>query len=372
MIVALFFSVLAVFLCLLDRNKPYKRFGGLEMAFIALTFFLSIRYGFGNDYEAYFNNFKEFTSYSFELTEFEKWASLQARGEYGFVILNKFFQPVGFFGFIIFLSFFSLYALYQLIKKYVPVNWYWFAVFILAFNPSFLIVGIAGAIRQWIAVTMFVFTFNFVKQRKIIYAIIVMIIASTVHKTALAIIPFYLISFLDINNLSKSKVVIISIIIVLWFLIIPQVGYTLFMPLFEEENMEYYSGYMAQDTGLSIFGISSLLVIGIPFVSLCLIQSMDDEMRLMCLFMICSILFIPMVSVNTMIGRLAWYFSIFTVVVYPKTMELLLCKGKRTLVNVIVSGLLVYYVYLFIGHFLDPLWYDTSYHFHTIFEQPWQ
>ena len=372
MTVSLLFCALAVFLSLLDRNKSSRRFGGLEMAFITLMLFLSIRYGFGNDYETYLNSFREFTSYSYGLTEFEKWASLQDRGEYGFVILNKLFQPVGFFGFIIFLSFFSLYALYRLIKTYVPTNWYWFAVFILAFNPSFLIVGIAGAIRQWIAVTIFVLTFDHIKKKKILLAILVMIVASTIHKSALAVAPFCLMPFLGVNNFSKSKSIILTLFILLWFVLIPRVGYTLFLPLFESESMEYYTGYMSQDTGFSIFGISSLFVIGIPFLCLSLIKRMDYDMRLMCLIMMCSVLFIPMVSVNACIGRLAWYFSIFSVIVYPKAMELLQYKRKVTLVRIIVSGLVVYYLYLFIRHFLDPIWYDTSYHFHTIFEQPWQ
>lgn len=372
MIVSLFFCIIAVFLGLKDRNQRHRKFGGLEMAFITLGIFLSIRYDFGNDYVGYFMSFKEYTSYSFELTDFEKWASLQARGEYGFVILNKLFQPVGFFGFIIFLSAFSLFVLYRLIKKYVPANWYWFSIFILAFNPSFLIVGIAGAIRQWLAVTLFILTFNFILKKKIIPFIIMMLVASTIHKTALAVIPFFLISFLNINNFSKLKAVILCFLILLWFVVIPQVGYTLFLPLFQNEDMEYYIGYMAADTGFNIFGISSLLVIGIPFLCLTQINRMDNNMKLMCLLVICGILFIPMVSVNTMIGRLAWYFSIFTIIVYPKTMELLLNKGKASLVKIIVSALSVYYVYVYISHFLDPVWYDTSYHFHTIFEQPWQ
>ncbi len=369
---SIIFCVLAVLLCLLDRNSPSRRFGGLEMAFITLMFFLSIRYGFGNDYEGYLNGFKEYTSYSFGLTEFENWASLQDRGEYGFVILNKLFQPVGFFGFIIFLSFFSLYALYRLIKTYVPTNWYWFAVFILAFNPSFLIIGIAGAIRQWIAVTIFIFTFEFIKKKKILFAILAMIIASTIHKTALAIIPFCLIPLLGVNKFSKLKSIIIILFIVLWFIIIPRIGYALFLPLFQSDSMEYYTGYMAQDTGFSIFGISSLFVIGIPFLCFSLIKRMSYDMRLMCLIMLCSVFFIPMVSVNVMIGRLAWYFSVFSIIVYPNTMELLLNKKQSAMVWITVSGLVVYYVYLFITHFLDPVWYDTSYYFHTIFEQPWQ
>lgn len=369
---SIIFCVLAVLLCLLDRNSPSRRFGGLEMAFITLMFFLSIRYGFGNDYEGYLASFKEYASYTYGLTEFDKWATLHAHGEYGFVILNKLFQPVGFFGFIIFLSFFSLYALYRLIKTYVPTNWYWFAVFILAFNPSFLIVGIAGAIRQWIAVTIFIFTFEFIKKKKILFAILTMIVASTIHKTALAIIPFCLLPLLGINKFSKLKSTILIVFIVLWFLVIPRFGYILFSPLFQSDNMEFYTGYMAQDTGFSIFGVSSLLVIGIPFLCFSMIKRMNYDMRLMCLIMMCSVLFIPMVSVNVMIGRLAWYFSIFSIIVYPNAMELLMGKKQTAMVFIVVSVLVVYYAYLFITHFFDPVWYDTSYHFHTIFEQPWQ
>lgn len=372
MIVSLFSCILAVLFCLSDRNKSYRKFGGLEIAFIILAIFLSIRYEFGNDYNAYLNNFKEFTFYSFELTDFDKWASLQARGEYGFVILNKVFEPVGFFGFIIFLSIFSLYALYRIIKRYVSPQWYWFAIAILVFNPSFLIIGIAGAIRQWIAVTLFILTFDFIRKQKIIQFIIVMLIASTIHTTALAIIPFCLISFLNIDKFSKTKIAVLSALIALWFIVIPRIGYELFLPLFQNESMEYYTGYMAADTGYNIFGISSLLVIGIPFICLSQINKMEHDMRLMCLLVMCSVLFIPMVSVNTMIGRLAWYFSIFTIIVFPKTMEILRQKGKISLIRLIVTALLVYYIYLFIAHFLDPLWYDTSYHFHTIFEQSWQ
>lgn len=372
MTVALLFCIISVLLCLRDRNRPPTKFGGLEMAFITLTVFLSIRYGFGNDYDGYLMNFHNYASFSYGLTDFEKWASLQARGEYGFVVLNKLFEPVGFFGFIIFLSAFSLYAIYRLIKKYVSPDYYWFSVFILAFNPSFLIVGIAGAIRQWLAVTLFLFSFDFIKNKKIIPFVVVMFVASTIHKSSLAILPCILLALVDLNKFDRTKIILSSVCIVVWFILIPRVGYSLFLPLFQGEEMEYYTGYMAANTGYSIFGISSLLVIGVPFVCLSQINEMHNDVKLMCILLMCSILFVPMVSVNVMIGRLAWYFSIFSIVVYPNTIEVLLDSDKITLSKAIILSLMLYYIYIFITHFLDPVWYETSYHFHTIFEHPWQ
>src|SRR5690606_31529927 len=133
-----------------------SKYGGLEVAFILLTIFMSIRFNFGNDYSSYLDLFIEIGRY--KNLDF-------VQTEIGWTFLNWIFQPIGFFGMIIVLTSFQYAIIYRLIKNYVPKDWYWFSVLIFTLNTGYMLV-FGSMMRQFLAICIFVLAVDFIIKRR--------------------------------------------------------------------------------------------------------------------------------------------------------------------------------------------------------------
>ena len=92
---------------------------GLHQAFILITLFFCFRYDFGSDYLAYLQMFNNINRYNIGLLDFNSLSIFSEKGELGWVLLNKLFNPFGFFGLIAFLS---------ILENYIIFNWSLFNV----------------------------------------------------------------------------------------------------------------------------------------------------------------------------------------------------------------------------------------------------
>ena len=107
------------------KNVKYM----LEISFLIIFFFTAFRYNFGTDYSTYYEVFIAYNSLT--LSEI---LDNSLGVEIGWVIINRFFNFFGFFGLIFAISAYFCYSYYSLIKKYVAVNYYWFAVLLYVFT----------------------------------------------------------------------------------------------------------------------------------------------------------------------------------------------------------------------------------------------
>lgn len=369
MIVALIVSFLAVLFCLFDRKHERRRFGGLELGFLLLTIYLCVRYDYGNDYLGYLDDFYKYNSYNIKLTDFEQLSELQSRGDYGWVIINRLCEPIGFFGMIMLLTILFMGQIYYYIKKYVDPKWYWFSVFLFAFQPLLMVVGVAGMIRQWTVVFIFLCCIDLIRRRKLLLYMAIILVATTIHKTAYILFPVYFITYLNFNK--NSAFVTYMIMVFAAFVIFPFVGYELFMPLFENEQLSTY-GEMVGRGGASGFGISSIITIGMPLLCIAQVRRQSESDKLLFALLSLSILLVPLISINALIGRMVVYFSVFSIVVYPLALDTLKQKGWSSYCNLIIFMIIVYYSYIFISHFTDKVWISHAYYYHTIFSYPWQ
>lgn len=369
MVVALIVCFLAVLLCLVDRKHTTRRFGGLELGFLLLTIYLCIRYDYGNDYLGYLDSFERYNSFSYSITDIDTLAGLQSRGDYGWVIINILCKPLGYFGMIMLLTILFMGQVYYFIKRYVPPKWYWFSVFLFAFHPLLMVVGVAGMIRQWTVVFIFLCCLGLIKKRKIIPYMAIILAATTIHKTAYILFPVYFVTYHKWNH--KNSVAVFAFFLLAWSALIPNIPIDLIMSLFDNEQLSSYEEMIGTGTS-SGYGISSILVIGMSLLCLSQIRDRDESTQFLYRIMALSLLFVPLIGLNSLIGRLVVYFSIMTIVAYPLTIESLLQKRKVNLCYAIISIFVIYYLYIFITHFTSPVWYKHAYIYRTIFSVPWQ
>ena len=369
MIVALIVCFLAVLLCLFDRKHAKRKFGGLELGFLLLTIYLCIRYDYGNDYLGYLDDFYNYNSFGYSITDIDALAGLQSRGDYGWVMINLICEPIGFFGMIMLLTVLFMGQVYYYIKRYVPPKWYWFSVFLFAFHPLLMVVGVAGMIRQWTATFIFLCCIGLIKKRKIIPYMAIILAATTIHKTAYILFPVYFVTYFKWNH--KNSIALFFFLLLTWYALVPYIPIDLIMLMFDNEQLAVYGEFLGIGTA-SGYGISSILVIGMPLLCLSQIRDRDESTQLLYRLMMLSILFIPLLSLNSLIGRLVAYFSIMTIIAYPLTIESLLQKRKVGLCYAIIAILMIYYLYIFTLHFKDPVWYNHAYIYRTIFSVPWQ
>lgn len=172
--VILFSSVL---IALLGREKS-KLFTGVS--FFVLFMFAALRYRFGNDYMGYY--YQYLTIRRGMHTTFD---------EPLFVMLNK-ISP-SFYILIAITSFFFVFTVYQLVRKNVSVENQWISVLIFVISPYLFLMNLS-AIRQCIAMTLFVVSIRFVREKRLLLYVLCIIVATMFHKSTWILLPIYFIA----------------------------------------------------------------------------------------------------------------------------------------------------------------------------------
>ncbi len=181
-VIAVFFAFLA------SVDKAW-----LKVTFFVIFAFLALRYNFGNDYKGYNNRFLEINGYQDigVAAEFVTW-------EPGWFFLNRMFGvwgSSGFFLMVALLAAFNCFVYYLFIKRYVPPSYYWFAVFLYIFTPGLMLVH-SSAMRQSVAIALFLLAIDFLCRKKILLYFLCLTIAITFHKSAVVLVPIYLLTLI--------------------------------------------------------------------------------------------------------------------------------------------------------------------------------
>lgn len=354
MIVTIIISLIAILFAFLARYKKFSY--GLEIAFIILTMFVAIRYDWGSDYSGYLESFKyvgSFASFDPEIL----------RTEPGWNFLNYFFQPIGFFGFTIFLTVFEYFVIYRLIKKYVPIEWYWLSIFIFTFNTSFLLVT-SSMMRQFLAMCIFIIAIEYIIKKRWIISILLILLASTFHTSALILLPFAFFGYLNIS-LTKSKPYIwFGIYLLLYFFAVDLLG-DYFMQMIQIEQFQDYQVYLYADKGAKGTGLGVIFLM-IMYLFLLLYQKYQSyNMKTIFILFAVSFFFYLFSDIAPLTARLGYYFSIFSIVCYPLMFYVM---KNKTLKYILLSGYIILVLKGYID-FFDPsgIWYKHYYTYQTIF-----
>ena len=174
--------VLAYPLCIY-KPAPWKKLVYLSIEFLYLWFLATFRSGIGFDFQSYINIFADVKAAANPL-------DLMSAGlEPGFLLLNKL------------MSFFVssstvMYGIYAFLTL-APIFWFlykycrdaWFSAWLYATLTFFYTT--MNFIRQGLACSVVVLSYKFLKEKKPIPYIIIILLAASFHKTALIMIPLY-------------------------------------------------------------------------------------------------------------------------------------------------------------------------------------
>lgn len=358
------FCLFIVFIGVLSSNGKIKY--GLEIAFFFIALFSALRYDYGNDYMTYnelFNNISKFPSFKYIFGLYDSPFSKYDGAEIGWVLLNKFFSPIGFKGMIAFISFFTSYVYYKFIKLYVPQKWYWLALFTYIFDTNLFFVPLS-MMRQSLGMVLFIVAFRYISDRKLIKSILLILVASLFHKSALILLPLVFVGFI---KGVKGKVVSIGFsVIFLLLMMMQELTSSVVETALSVATFEGYSGYFEEFEAADKFGlgfISRLLTFFIPFLFYYSDSASNSpDKRLLTFMAAMSFLVAPFTLILGFLGRIDYYFSIFNMVAFPLIYDWL---SKGPLKYSLVTVYMAYVLFSFYQFFTNPIWVSFT-HYQTI------
>lgn len=355
--VTLIIGIISVFFALLESIGKWKH--GLKFSLFTIFIFLALRYDFGNDYMSYFEFFEDINSYKTLNLNL-----ITVKGtEIGWLYLNRFFGLFGergFFLMVTFLAGVTCYILYRFIKKYVPPNYYWFAIFMYVFDPTKMLV-LSSAMRQQVAGIIFLRATDFIVDNKPLKYIIAIIIASLFHTSA--IILLILVVFCFINSPITPKVSIIIAFILFLLYAIP----SSFFASVEALVMKYapfYEGYLYEELYDKI-GLGWALTMFIYGVILFYIINDKSKLNNKLFYIgISAMIFSSLGIIVPLASRYSFYFFVLPLVVYP----LIFNKIRNQIFKLcVMSSIIILAIYSLLGFFNSPVWVEKFYNYKTIF-----
>lgn len=189
-------------------NKNFKY--GLFFSFVILFVFLGLRYGFGFDYKMYE---KEFFIINFKPNE---WNPGMERLEAGWVLLNHLFKYIGFNGLIIFHSLIYCFSIFLFFDTFYQSRFNkTFALFLLLVAPGALLLHICF-LRQSMALSLILLSLVLMyKDFKFYFSILLVLLATTFHLSALIFIPIFFARYLRGTKIVYISISLISIILII-------------------------------------------------------------------------------------------------------------------------------------------------------------
>ncbi len=347
---------LIVLMALLGAKPQYRPFVGLS--FVVLFLFAALRYDFGNDYMTYYEQFQ-----AYKLTgesSFDK--------ETLYIFLNRVFPD--FFLMIAFMSLLFVYSIWRLVKDHMQAEYIWTSLAILLINPYIFLMDLS-AIRQTMALILFMCSVNYAQKKKIIPYSICIIMAAMFHKTAIVLLPVYF--WANDQQVSRKRCIAICFSI-LFLLLSPDVLMSLLekaVSYFDSANYKYH---LAQEMTNSL---RSVLLTGITLIYIIIkLPYLKGKTLVYTKLWGVGIAFNVLAYRLAMLTRLEMYFSIFSIVAFP----LMVMDSWRTITQhsrlynflcqwVFPGIIIVVYLLRYYSFFTNPMW-EPFFEYKTILGLP--
>ena len=361
MLTTLVFSILAVFFAWLEDNNSFKY--GLRFSIATIFIFLAFRYDFGNDYMAYLQVFKDVNALDlsenniFTITEYEM----------GWFYLNRAFKFLGFFAMTAALAAFNCLVLFRFIKRYVPPGYYWFAIFLYTFQTSQMLI-LSSAMRQAVAVSLFILAIDFLIQKKPLKYILIIFIATLFHTSASILFPLIIISYTNWKIKFKHVILVFIVFLIPIYFLSDVSNY---INVFVTQYFDNYRYYLENTGGTSIseIGLGFILNTFIYLVLLYFAQfEINFENSLFLKIVFISFILVPLSFSIQLIGRLNFYFMPVFLIVFPLVFK----KIKKTNRLVFIGIVILFTVYNFYQFFNEGVYKTPFATYQTIFSaQSW-
>lgn len=256
------------------------------------------------------------------------------KGFYGLVAVLKSLFHVSDIGCFMLLAGFQLLVIVWLYRKYS--SFYWFSFFLFIASTDYMSWAQNG-VRQFLAVTIALMATPFILKKKYIPAILLIILASTMHQSALLMIPLMIIAQGKPWNRRTILFLLLALVAILY------VGK--FTSLLDNAMKETQYANMVNDwTSWGDDGTNPLrvLIYSIPailsFIGLKYIQEADDPVINLCTNMSIissGIYLVSMVTSGIFIGRLPIYASLYSYILLPWEIEHIFMRKSARLVMVV-------------------------------------
>ena len=356
MIITIIVGIIAVLFGWLAKFKNVRF--GLWISFAFIFLFLALRYNFGNDYKEYLDRFLEINRYS-SINFFDKTFNFEP----GWIALCRLFRPVGFFGMTAVLAMLNCFIYYRFIKNYVPVRYYWLAIFLYVFSSGFMLTH-ASAMRQSLTINIFLFSLPYIYNKKALRYLLCISLAMLFHTAAIILAPIYL---LGVFNWKINKVTATAIYSVFILLFIYGKA---FMPIINQvvsDKFKRYEAYLQSGaseltTGLGVLFLSIILILALYYA-----QFQNKEYTLLFKLFILGMMFIPLSFMLIMLGRIEMYFAPIGITILPIIVSDI--KNRLTRVTLVVF-IICFTLYGFIQFYKSPIWHDAFITYQTIFSAP--
>jgi transmembrane protein EpsG len=290
----------------LQDTKLPKYQNLIFLAFILLLLAFGFRYGFGIDYPSYLGIFDRIGN---------NWS--QENLEPGFYYLNHFIKSLGGNAYhVIFISFLlALVFLHQTIVRYSDFP----EISYLVFFSSGMIFFYSSGIRQATALSICFFALRYLPDKQFYHFLIVVLLASTFHLTALVFIPFYFLSRIKYQQWLLALGYLAS----LAFIYKPTLIVQMMSPVIELVYGDRFGGLIStalaggvQNTGLG------LKLLFLNFLVIMVIWRYNQLNRSPVGLILTNFFIIGQLMVNVLggipdINRITLYFSMFNVLFIP-------------------------------------------------------
>ena len=361
MVVVVSCSVLALLLTYLESAGKMEN--GMRWGFLLITFLACIHYDYGNDYMSYYLIFREV-----EATPFDIGAVLDgyAFREPGWALICYLFQPLGgFFVMVAVLSVIQNAIVYKFIRDNVEPNWRTFSVFIYLFTTNLYLMNFS-MMRQGLVICVFLGLWQYIQEKKWWIPLSVLVLCTFVHSSAIILLPFAFWGYVRFNNTKIIGIVLMGLYFALWFS--GDFLNMVFMSTMSIEDVQEYVDTYEKGDATSQFGVGFFLY-QLPFFAtvyyLCANKNSDDGMWKLVSLAAIATLITPFSQIIQLIGRVAIYFSIYTMASMPLVYANITKRTIRVALLLENVALVLYDYYLF---FNNPVWVDKFSEFHTVFE----
>ena len=352
MLVVTGLNIIVVSMAYFARIEKYRYLLGWAFALLAIV--LGIRYGYGNDYFSY--------KYLFD-------KGIPEQGfiedvEPGWLLLYYLFKPFGYFALIFFLTCIEHIMLYDLIRRYVPAQYYWIAVFIYVFNPDYMLIGLS-MMRQFLVQLIGLYAVGFAVKKQIVPFLALIILAFFIHKVAILLLPLFFLPYIRplkwwmfIVVFAALYVVINSMSAIIEFSI----------ESIQETGMKYADSYLNEDVlsdnnSLGIRYIYHYFIYLLIFVlNVNKLDSFDKSYSWM---VVIGVFFLPFAQLFPMAIRTSWIYTIAEIISLP-----LLFSKER--IPIIKYGILFIFVLITLWIDYRSFWWSEIYgryyeNYYTIF-----
>lgn len=317
-------------------NGQYETRAKLWQALVlfgVVIFFCGLRSGIA-DTPAYIQEFNDAVSNIFQL----ELSTIQRDKGYAILeVLFKQFISEDYHWWLLLIASVSGFAIMYTLYKYSIDFGLSFFLFIASTQFTWLINGM----RQFIAVSLLFLAITLIIEKKWWQYILVVILLSTIHGTAIIMIPVY---FMVQWKPFSPKILLASVIIALAGMNIQRFEF-----LFENTQYEGYLDVIGGTAGINImrFAVAAVPLV-ITIIGRKIIEESDNRLINICTNMSCfyvAVQFAALFVGANYLGRIASYFNIYNLILLPWLIKNCFTRQSVGLVKIICIGCYCVYFY---------------------------